>query len=69
MATEQYKFLDIDGVTILKEELDKVINDSEQSAKDYADDLASNYDKSGAADTAEQNAKDYCDENFRWGEF
>ena len=32
----QYKFLDIGGITILKEEFDKVINISEQSAKTYA---------------------------------
>ena len=32
-----------------------------QSAKDYADSLASNYDAVGAAATAEQNAKQYTD--------
>lgn len=69
MATEQYKFLDLDGVTVLKEELDKTISDSEQSAKDYANSLSKNYDEAGAANTAEQNAKDYCDESFQWGEF
>ena len=33
----------------------------EQNAKDYADNLASNYDAAGSANTAEQNAKDYAD--------
>lgn len=32
----QYKFLDIDDVSTLKEEFDKVINTSEQSVKTYA---------------------------------
>ena len=69
MATEQYKFLDLDGVTVLKEELDKTISDSEQSAKDYANSLSKNYDEAGAANTAEQNAKDYVMSLFEWQDF
>lgn len=33
----QYKFLDIVGVGVLKEEFDKVVVNSEESAKEYAD--------------------------------
>lgn len=66
---EQYKFLDIDGIKTLKAELDKVINNSELSAKEHANSLAENYDKAGAADIAETNAKNYCNESFEWGEF
>lgn len=41
MANEvQYKFLDIDGVNVLKEELETIITESEQNAKDHMDDLA-----------------------------
>ena len=69
----QYKFLDIDGVSVLKQKLDDVINNSEQNAKDYADSLADNYDASGSAATAEQNSRDYTNQQidtaFKWGEF
>lgn len=66
MAKEikSYKFLDIDGMGIFKEELDEVINDSEQSAKTHAN---------GVAATAESNAKEYADEilgqALTWGKF
>lgn len=61
---KSYKFLDIKGVTTLKEEFEEVINDSEQSAKTHANSVASN---------AESNAKEYTDQQiasaFVWGEF
>ena len=66
MANEvkSYKFLDIKGVTTLKEEFEEVINDSEQNAKTHAN---------GVAATAESNAKGYTDTQiasaFEWGEF
>ena len=39
----------------------KTIKGAKDYAKAYADSLATNYDVSGAADTAEQNAKNYAD--------
>ena len=65
MANEvQYKFLDIDGVNVFKEELSKVVDVSEQNAKAHAN---------GVAATAESNAKGYTDTQiasaFEWGEF
>ena len=65
MANEvQYKFLDIDGVNVFKEELNKVVDVSEQNAKTHAD---------GVASTAESNAKEYTDTQIvsalEWGEF
>lgn len=44
-------------------------NASEQNAKDYADGLAKNYDKAGAATTAETNAKAHAESLLVWGEF
>ena len=44
-------------------------NAAEQNAKDYADGLAKNYDKAGAATTAETNAKAYAESLLVWGEF
>lgn len=44
-------------------------NVAEQNAKDYADGLAKNYDKAGAATTAETNAKAHAESLLTWGEF
>lgn len=44
-------------------------NAAEQNAKDYADNLAKNYDKAGAATTAETNAKAHAESLLVWGEF
>lgn len=44
-------------------------NAAEQNAKDYANDLAKNYDKAGAATTAETNAKAHAESLLVWGEF
>lgn len=44
-------------------------NAAEQNAKDYADGLAKNYDKAGAATTAETNAKAHAESLLVWGEF
>lgn len=44
-------------------------NAAEQNAKDYADGLAKNYDKAGAATTAETNSKAYAESLLVWGEF
>lgn len=65
MANEvQYKFLDIDGVSVFKEEFSKVVSESEQNAKTHAN---------GVATTAESNAKEYTDQQiastFVWEEF
>lgn len=44
-------------------------NAAEQNAKDYADGLAKNYDKAGAATTAETNAKAHAESLLTWDEF
>lgn len=47
-------------------------NSAEKNAKDYADSLAKDYDKAGAADKALQDAKAYVDSidnSITWGEF
>ena len=44
-------------------------NAAEKNAKDYADGLAKNYDKAGAATTAETNAKAHAESLLVWGEF
>lgn len=59
------KYVSLDKLSLYDEKIKKVIADSDaaalQSAKDYADGLAVNYDEAGAAATAEANAKAYAD--------
>lgn len=66
MANEIKKYLDHAGLTTYDEKIKKVITDGDtstlQSAKDYADGLADNYDAAGSATTAESNAKAYAKE-------
>lgn len=63
MATKKY--VSLDKLGLYDEKIKKVIGDGDaaalKSAKDYADSLAVNYEKSGAAATAEANAKAYAD--------
>lgn len=68
-TVKTHEFLDIDGVSVLKTEIDKVIDASEQNARNYANSLSKNYDEAGAANTAEQNAKDYVMSLFEWQDF
>lgn len=55
MGEEIKKYLDQDGLSLYDEKIKKVISDSDaealQSAKDYADGLADNYDAAGVAET------------------
>ena len=64
MANEIKKYLDHAGLAKYDEKIKKVITDGDastlQSAKDYADGLADNYDAAGSATTAESNAKAYA---------
>lgn len=64
MANEIKKYLDHAGLATYDEKIKKVITDGDastlQSAKDYADGLADNYDAAGSATTAESNAKAYA---------
>lgn len=64
MANEIKKYLDHAGLTTYDGKIKKVITDGDastlQSAKDYADGLADNYDAAGSATTAESNAKAYA---------
>ena len=60
------KYVSLDKLSLYDEKIKKVIADADaaalQSAKDYADGLAVNYDAAGSAGTAETNAKGYADE-------
>lgn len=64
MATTK-KYVSLEKLGLYDEKIKKVISDGDaasiQSAKDYADGLAGNYDAAGAAATAEANAKAYAD--------
>lgn len=64
MATER-KYLSFDKLSLYDEKIKKVISDGDaatlQSAKDYSDSLASNYDAAGSAASAEAAAKEYAD--------
>ena len=59
------KYVSLDKLSLYDEKIKKVISDSDatalQSAKDYADGLASNYDAAGSAASAEAAAKAYAD--------
>ena len=48
---------------------DQAETDAVNSAKDYADGLAKNYDAAGAAATAEANAKSHAETLLTWGYF
>lgn len=58
---ELRKFLDQAGVGVLVEQVKAEDAKVLQGVKDYADSLAANYDKAGAAATAEQNAKSHAE--------
>ena len=59
------KYVSLDKLGLYDEKIKKFLADADgvalQSAKDYADSLASNYEVAGAAATAEANAKAYAD--------
>lgn len=59
------KYVSLDKLGLYDEKIKKYLGDADavvlQGAKDYADGLAVNYEKSGAAATAEANAKAYAD--------
>lgn len=55
------QYLDNTGLSTLVDEIKKADAATLQSAKDYSDSLAGNYDAAGAAGTAETNAKAYTD--------
>ena len=59
------KYVSLDKLGLYDEKIKKVVSDSDlatlNSAKAYADGLATNYDAAGAAATAEANAKAYAD--------
>lgn len=61
---KQHEFLDLNGVGVLKEEIDKVIDTSEQKAKEHANTVAN---------TAEQNSQKYTNEKLvemlTWSKF
>lgn len=63
MATKKY--VSLEKLGLYDEKIKKVITDGDaaalDSAKAYADGLATNYDAAGAASTAESNAKSYTD--------
>lgn len=59
------KYVSLEKLGLYDEKIKKVITDGDaaalQSAKDYADGLASNYDAAGSANTALESAKAYAD--------
>ena len=59
------KYVSLDKLSLYDEKIKKFLADADgvalQSAKDYADSLASNYDAAGAANTALESAKAYAD--------
>lgn len=59
------KYVSLDKLGVYDEKIKKYLGDADatalQSAKDYADSLAENYDAAGSAATAESNAKAYAD--------
>lgn len=59
------KYVSLDKLSLYDEKIKKVITDADaaalQSAKDYADGLAVNYDAAGSANTALESAKAYAD--------
>ena len=59
------KYVSLDKLGLYDEKIKKVVSDGDaaslQSAKDYADGLAENYDAAGAANTALESAKTYAD--------
>ena len=59
------KYVSLDKLGLYDDKIKKVITDADavalQSAKDYADGLASNYDAAGPANTALESAKGYTD--------
>ena len=59
------KYVSLDKLGMYDEKIKQFLEDADtavlNSAKGYADGLASNYDAAGAAATAEQNAKSYTD--------
>ena len=59
------KYVSLDKLGLYDEKIKKFLGDADtatlNSAKDYADGLASNYDAAGSATTAEANAKSYAD--------
>lgn len=59
------KYVSLDKLSLYDEKIKKFLADADgvalQSAKDYADSLASNYDAVGAANTALESAKAYAD--------
>jgi predicted nucleic acid-binding Zn-ribbon protein len=59
------KYVSLDKLGLYDEKIKKVVSDGDaaslQSAKDYADSLAVNYDAAGAANTALESAKAYAD--------
>ena len=66
MSTKKY--ISLDKLSLYDEKIKGVISAGDaaalQSAKDYADSLATNYDAAGAANTALTNAKAYTDEQI-----
>ena len=63
MSTKKY--VSLDKLSLYDEKIKKFLADADgvalQSAKDYADSLAPNYDAAGAANTALESAKAYAD--------
>ena len=63
MATKKY--ISLEKLSLYDEKLKKHVSDADavvlQSAKDYADGLAGNYDAAGSANTALESAKSYTD--------
>lgn len=63
MATKKY--VSLEKLSLYDEKLKKHVSDADavvlQSAKDYADGLAGNYDAAGSANTALKSAKSYTD--------
>lgn len=59
------KYVSLDKLSLYDKKIKKVISDADaaalQSAKDYADGLATNYDAAGSANTALESAKAYAD--------
>jgi hypothetical protein len=59
------KYVSLDKLSLYDEKIKKFLADADgvalQSAKDYADSLAPNYDAAGAANTALESAKAYAD--------
>lgn len=59
------KYVSLDKLSLYDEKIKKYLADADgvvlQSAKDYADGLATNYDAAGSANTALESAKSYAD--------